>query len=83
MPAIMPFAGFAEDGGLMAYGPHLATMFQQAGAVMARVLRGTRPGEIPIQRPTRFELIINLRVARGFGLTIPNSLLLRADEVIQ
>jgi putative ABC transport system substrate-binding protein len=83
MPAIMPFGGFAEDGGLMAYGPHLGTMFQQAGGVMAKVLQGTRPGEIPIERPTRFELVINLQTAKALGVTIPNSMLVRADRVIE
>ncbi len=83
MPAIMPFAGFAEDGGLMAYGPHVASMFEQAGGVMVKVLRGTRPGEIPIERPARFELVVNLRTAKELGLTIPNSMLLRADRVIE
>jgi putative ABC transport system substrate-binding protein len=83
MPAIMPFGGFAEDGGLMAYGPHLETMFQQAGGVMAKVLQGARPSEIPIERPTRFELVVNLRTAKALGLTIPPPLLLRADRVIE
>ena len=83
MPAIMPFSGFAEDGGLMAYGPHVTTMFRQAGSVMVKVLRGARPGEIPIERPTRFELIVNSRTAKALGLTIPPSILLRVDRVIE
>jgi putative ABC transport system substrate-binding protein len=83
LPAIMPFGGFADDGGLMAYGPDLATMFQQAGGVMAKVLGRTPPGVIPIERPARFELIVNLRTAKALKLTIPNSLLLRADRVIE
>lgn len=83
LPAIMPFPGFAEDGGLMAYGPHLGSMFRQAAGVMVKVLRGARPGEIPIQPPGRFELIVNSKTAKGLGLTIPQSLLLRADRVIQ
>jgi putative ABC transport system substrate-binding protein len=83
MPAIMPFTGFAEDGGLMAYGPHLTTMFRQAGGIMVKVLRGTRPGEIPIERPTRFELIVNSRSARALGIQLPSTLLVRADRLIE
>jgi putative ABC transport system substrate-binding protein len=83
MPAIMPFPGFAEDGGLIAYGPDILAIYGQAGAVVARVLRGARPREIPIERPIRFELILNLRTARAFGLKISNPLQLRADRVIE
>jgi putative ABC transport system substrate-binding protein len=83
MPAMMPFPGFADDGGLMAYGPHLSSMFRQAGGVMGKVLQGARPGEIPIERPTRFELVVNLKTAKALGITIPQSLLLRADRVIE
>ncbi len=83
MPTMMPFPNFAEDGGLMAYGPHLSSMFRQAAGVMAKVLQGAQPREIPIERPTRFELAVNMKTARALGLTIPQSLLVRADEVIQ
>jgi putative ABC transport system substrate-binding protein len=83
MPAMMPFPDFADDGGLMAYGPHLSSMFRQAGGIMGKVLKGARPGEIPIERPTRFELAVNLKAAKALGITIPQSLLLRADRVIE
>lgn len=83
MPASMPFAGFAEDGGLMSYGPHLTTMFRQAGGIMVKVQRGARPGEIPIERPTRFELVVNMKTARALGLAIPPSIIVRADRVIE
>lgn len=83
LPVIMPFPDFADDGGLMAYGPHLTSMFRQAGGVMAKVLQGTRAGDIPIERPTRFELAINLKTAAALGITIPPSLLVRADRVIK
>ena len=83
MPVIMPFPNFADDGGLMAYGPHLTSMFQQAGGVMAKVLQGAKPGEIPIERPTRFELAINLKTAATLGIAVPPSLLVRADRVIK
>lgn len=83
LPAIMPFPDFASDGGMMAYGPHLTSMFRQAAEVMAKVLQGTPPREIPIERPTRFELAINVRTARVLGLAIPPALLVRADRVIE
>ena len=83
LPAIMPFPNFADDGGLMAYGPHLTSMFRQAAGVMAKVLQGARPGEIPIERPTRFELVVNLKTARALRITIPQSVLVRADRMIE
>jgi putative ABC transport system substrate-binding protein len=83
LPAIMPFPPFADDGGLMAYGPHLTSMFRQAGGVMAKILKGTAPRDIPIERPTRFEFAVNLKTAKALGLTIAPSLLVRADRVIE
>lgn len=83
LPAIMSFPGFADDGGLMAYGPNLLSMFRQDAAFMAKVLQGARPGEIPIERPTRFEMVINMKTAKALGTTIPQSLLVRADRVIE
>jgi putative ABC transport system substrate-binding protein len=83
LPAIMPFPGFAEEGGLLGYGPQLLGMFRQSGAVMVKVLKGTPPGDIPVERPTRFQLIVNQKTAKTLGLTIPQSILIRADHVIQ
>ena len=83
LPAIMGFPGFAEDGGLMAYGPHLESMFHQAAGIMLKVLKGTPPGEIPLERPTRFELIINLKTAKALGISFPLSIRARADQVIE
>ncbi|HEY7654474.1 MAG TPA: ABC transporter substrate-binding protein [Methylomirabilota bacterium] len=83
IPTIMPFPEFADHGGLMAYGPNVPGMFRQAGDVMVKVLRGTRPGEIPIALPARFELVVNRKTAATLGLTVPQSLLLRADKVVQ
>ena len=83
LPSIMAFPGYAEDGGLIGYGPHLYSMFEQAGRHVIRVLKGTPPGEIPVERPTRFSLQVNQRTAGGLGVTIPPSLLARADEVVQ
>ena len=83
MPTIMAFPEFAEEGGLIAYGPHVPAMFRQAGDVMVKVLRGARPAEIPIERPARFELIVNRKTAASLGLTVPPSLLVRADRVVE
>lgn len=83
LPAIMPFPNFADDGGLMAYGPHLTSLFRQCGGVMAKVLQGARPAEIAIERPTRFEFVINLKTAKALGIKIPQTVLLRADRVIE
>lgn len=83
LPAIMPFPPFADDGGLIAYGPHLTTMFRQAGAAVTKILQGARPQDIPIERPARFELAINARTARALGVVIPQALLIRADRVIE
>ncbi len=83
LPTIMPFPIFVDDGGFMAYGPHLTSMFRQAGGVMAKILRGAQPREIPIERPTRFELAINLRTARALGIAVPPALTVRADRVIE
>ena len=83
LPAIYPFAYFARNGGLVAYGVDINEMFGQAAAYVDRILRGTKAGELPIQQPTKYELVINLRIARSLGLNVPGSLLARADEVIE
>lgn len=82
LPAIMSFPGFADAGGLMAYGPNLLSMFRQNAAFMAKVLRGAHPSEIPIERPARFEFAINMKTAKALGIKIPQSLRIRADRVI-
>jgi putative ABC transport system substrate-binding protein len=83
LPALMPFPGFADDGGLIAHGPHLTSLFRQAGFVMAKILQGARPGELPIERPARFELVVNLRTAKALGIAPSPSALLRADRIIE
>ena len=83
LPAITLFPEFAELGGLMAYGTSLIDLFFQAGVAVAKVLDGAKPEELPVERPTRFQLVVNLKTARALGLTIPPVLLLRADEVIE
>ena len=83
LPSIMPFPGFADDGGLLAYGPHLFTLFRQTGGLVAKVLKGAPIGDLPVERPTRVELSINLKTAHALGLTIPPSLRVRAERVIE
>ena len=74
---------FARNGGLVAYGVDVMEMFDQAAAYVDRILRGTKAGELPVQQPTKYELVINLRTARALGLNVPGALLARADEVIE
>jgi ABC-type uncharacterized transport system substrate-binding protein len=83
LAAVSMFVEFAEAGGLMAYGPSLREAFRRCGAYVGRILQGAKPGELPVERPERFELAINLKTAKALGITVPHSLLLRADQVIQ
>jgi putative tryptophan/tyrosine transport system substrate-binding protein len=83
LPAIYPYRYFAIDGGLLAYGPDQVEQWRWAASYVDRILRGEKPGELPVQAPTKYELVINLKTARVIGLTIPPGLPLRADEVIE
>ena len=83
LPAIYQWPDAAREGGLMAYGPSLDAMNRQLAGYASRILGGVKPADLPVEQPTRFELVINLKTARALGLTIPRALLLRADEVVQ
>jgi ABC-type uncharacterized transport system substrate-binding protein len=82
-PGISPFRTFADGGGLMSYGPHLPDLYYRLGSYVSKVLHGTRPADLPIERPNKFELVVNLKAAKALQLTIPNTLLANADEVIE
>jgi putative tryptophan/tyrosine transport system substrate-binding protein len=83
LPAIYPEAEFVRAGGLMAYGPSLSDLFQRGAAYVHKILNGAQPADLPIEQPTKFELVFNLKSAKALGLTIPESFLIRADEVIE
>jgi putative tryptophan/tyrosine transport system substrate-binding protein len=83
LPAITLFPDFARTGGFMAYGPNLLGLYRRVGVLAGKVLRGANAADLPIERPTKFELVLNLRTADALGLSLPPSLLLRADEVIE
>ena len=83
LPAISMFRLFAEAGGLMSYGPDLPVFFGRSASYVDKILKGAKPADLPIEQPTKFDLIINLKTAKALGLTIPQSLLVRADAIIQ
>ena len=83
LPSMVSSRDRVDAGGLMAYGPNLAELWRHAATYVDKILKGAKPGDLPIEQPTKFELVINLKTAKALGLAIPQSLLLRADEVIQ
>jgi len=83
LPTVTGFRPFIDAGGLMSYGPNFPDLFRRAAEYVDKILRGAKPGEIPVEQPTKFELVINLKTAQALGLTVPATILFRADEVIE
>jgi putative tryptophan/tyrosine transport system substrate-binding protein len=83
LPAVYGWREFSDAGGLLSYGPNLPEMYRQSARLVARILKGSKPADLPFELPTRYELIANLKTARAMGLAIPDSFLLLADEVIE
>ena len=83
VPAVYAQSAFARDGGLLSYGANSVDTFRRCATYVDRILRGAKPGDLPVQLPTKFEMAVNLKTAKALGLTIPLSILARADEVIE
>ena len=83
LPTMHSYREYVEVGGLMSYGPNFPDLYRRAADYVDKILRGTKPGDIPVEQPTKFDFVINLTTAKALGLTVPESFLLRADEVIE
>ena len=83
VPAVYSLSAFARDGGLLSYGPDPVDIYRRAASYVDRILRGEKPGDLPVQLPVKYEMAVNLKTAKALGLTVPQSILLRADEVIE
>jgi putative tryptophan/tyrosine transport system substrate-binding protein len=83
VPAVHGVSDFARDGGLLSYGPDPMDNWRRTAPYVDRILRGAKPGDLPVQFPTKFEMVVNLKTAKALGLAVPPSILLRADEVIE
>jgi putative tryptophan/tyrosine transport system substrate-binding protein len=83
LPGIYPTRQFAEEGGLMAYGPLIGDLYYRAANYVDKILKGAKPADLPVEQPTNFELVINMKTAKALGIKIPDSIMLRADKVIE
>jgi putative tryptophan/tyrosine transport system substrate-binding protein len=83
LPAVYPFRVFVEAGGLMAYGTYVVDGYRLSATYVDRILRGAKPADLPVQTPTKYETVLNLKTAKSLGIEVPPSLLVRADEVIE